>query len=75
MASKVKNENTQRYQVDVELKVADIAKAGSALKVKVHGKSGIEYTIEIGQGSLRWKLANEKRFKKIPWDKLATKLV
>jgi hypothetical protein len=41
MASKLKNENTQRYPVDAELKVADIAKAGSALTVKVHGKTGL----------------------------------
>ena len=65
----------QRYKVDMALHAWDLAKAGSALIIKVHGREGLLGTIEIGQGSFRWRTARKRAgFKRIGWAKLAEKL-
>lgn len=48
----------------------DIAKAGAAITLKVRHRGGHLGTIEIGQGSLRWK-PRYGRLKRIPWSRLA----
>lgn len=65
----------QRYKVDMSLRAWDLAKAGSALTIQVRGRHGLLGTIEVGQGSFRWKTARRRSgFKRIRWGKLAEKL-
>jgi hypothetical protein len=54
---------------------SDIAKAGAAITLKVRDRKGHLGTIEIGQGSLRWKPVHGKSgFKRIPWWRVADAL-
>lgn len=49
----------------------DLAKAGSAMTVRVRERGKLLGTIEIGQGSFRWMPAHGKLgLKRIPWRKL-----
>jgi hypothetical protein len=64
----------QRYEIDMSMQAWDLAKAGSALTIKVHGREGLLGTIEIGQGSFRWKTARSHSFKRIRWRRLAQEL-
>jgi hypothetical protein len=59
-----------RYKVNVAMQAWDIAKAGAAITLKVRHRGGHLGTIEIGQGSLRWK-PPYGRFKRIPWSRVA----
>jgi hypothetical protein len=63
-----------KYKVNIALKAWDIAKAGSGITVKVKDKHGVLGTMEIGQGSLRWKPQYGPKFKRIPWSKFAEAL-
>jgi hypothetical protein len=69
MASRRRSPN-QRYKVNVAMQAWDIAKAGAAITLKVRHRGGHLGTIEIGQGSLRWK-PPYGRFKRIPWSRVA----
>jgi hypothetical protein len=65
----------QRYKIDMSMQAWDLAKAGSALTIRVHGREGLLGTIEIGQGSFRWMTARSRSgFKRIRWRRLAEKL-
>jgi len=67
-----KKQLTQRYEVNMEFQAWDLAKAGSALTIEVREHQELLGTIEIGQGSFRWKAAHGKLgFKRIPWRSLA----
>jgi hypothetical protein len=71
---KVKKVNP-RYQVNLSLQAWDLARAGSAVTVKVHEKGKMLGTIEIGQGSFRWMPAHGKLgLKRISWSKLSKAL-
>ena len=61
----------QKHTVDILLHASDIAKAGAAVTFKIHNRSGLLGTVEIGQGSFRWKGAKKQSFKRIPWSRLA----
>lgn len=37
---------------------------------KVRNRRGLSGTVEIGQGSFRWKGAKKQSFKRIPWARL-----
>jgi hypothetical protein len=63
-----------RYKVNVAMRAWDIAKAGAAITLKVRGRSGHIGTLEIGQGSIRWKAPYTQSFKRIPWVKFAEAL-
>jgi len=64
-----------RYKIDMAMQAWDLAKAGSALTIKVHGREGLLGTIEIGQGSFRWRTARSRSgFKRIRWRRLVEKL-
>jgi hypothetical protein len=66
---------TARYKVNIAVQVWDLAKAGSALTIKVRERGRLLGTIEIGQGSFRWMPAHGKLgLKRIPWGKLYTAL-
>ena len=43
-------------------------------RAKVREPNGILDTIEVGQGTLGWKSAYGRRFKRVPWHMLADKL-
>jgi len=61
--------------VDVSLHAWDIAKAGAAIMLLVRERDELLGTIQIGQGSFRWKSAHSKKgFRPISWGKLADKL-
>jgi hypothetical protein len=65
----------QRYVVDMSFQAWDLAKAGSALMIEVRERRDLLGTIEIGQGSFRWRTARRKSgFKRIPWGRLAERL-
>jgi hypothetical protein len=64
-----------QYKVNVAMQAWDLAKAGAAITLNVRDRSGHLGTIEIGQGSLRWKPAHGRGgFKRIPWARLADAL-
>lgn len=64
-----------RYEVNVSMKAWDIAKAGSATRLRVRDREGLVGTIEIGQGTFGWKGARGKSgFKRLPWKDLANML-
>jgi hypothetical protein len=52
----------------------DIAKAGAAITLNVRDRTGHLGTVEIGQGSIRWKASYAQRFKRIPWSRFADAL-
>ena len=60
-----------RYKVNMSVQAYDLAKAGSALTIKVQEHGKLLGTIEIGQGSFRWMPAHGKLgLRRIPWKKL-----
>lgn len=63
-----------KHTVDVSLRAWDLAKAGAAITLKVHNRDGLLGTVQIGQGSFRWKGAKKQKFKEIRWDRLAADL-
>ena len=61
-----------RYAVHLSLRAWDIAKAGSAIRLKVHGGDGLLGTIEIGQGTFGWRKARGKSgIRRVSWEELA----
>jgi hypothetical protein len=61
-----------RYEVNLSPQVWDIAKAGSAIRLKVHDSDGLLGTIEIGQGTFGWRKARGKTgIRRISWAQLA----
>ncbi len=61
----------QRYKVDMWMQAWDLAKAGSALTIKVHDRGELLGTIEIGQGSFLWKTARRRSgFRRVRWERL-----
>lgn len=52
----------------------DIAKAGAAITLNVRSRGRHLGTVEIGQGSLRWKAPYSKAFKRLPWGRVADAL-
>lgn len=60
-----------RYKVNIAMQAWDLAKAGAAITLNVRGRRGHLGTIEIGQGSLRWRAPYAQRFKRVPWRRLA----
>jgi hypothetical protein len=69
MAKKAKVNS--RYKVNMSVQAYDLAKAGSAMTIKVHERGKLLGTIEIGQGSFRWMPAHGKLgLRRIPWKKL-----
>ena len=63
-----------KYKVNIQMRAWDIAKAGAGITLKVRDRSRLLGTIEIGQGSLRWKPSYAHEFKRIPWRRLADAL-
>jgi hypothetical protein len=63
-----------KHTVDIALQAWDIAKAGAAVRFKIHNRDGLLGTVEIGQGSFRWKGAKKQKFKRIQWSRLAADL-
>jgi len=64
-----------RYRIDMKVQAWDLAKAGSAMTIEVHDRTGLRGTIQIGQGSFRWKPAHGKLgFKPIRWGTLCEAL-
>jgi hypothetical protein len=69
-----KKKTSQKHTVDISLQASDIAKAGAAVTFTVHNRDGLLGTVQIGQGSFRWKAARKHTFKRIEWDRLAAVL-
>jgi hypothetical protein len=64
-----------RYTVDMAVQAWDLAKAGSAMTIRVRERGNLIGTIEIGQGSFRWMPAHGKLgLKRIPWGNLCAAL-
>jgi hypothetical protein len=74
VAKRKKHPVIPKHTVDISLHAYDLAKAGAAVTFKVHNRHGLLGTVEIGQGSFRWKGAKKQSFKRIPWSRLAADL-
>jgi len=78
MRSRRRRKRRPRYTVNVALKAYDLSKASTAMTLTIEANGGPERTllgtIEIGQGTLGWRSANAKRFKRIDWGTLARRL-
>jgi hypothetical protein len=72
--AKKKRKIVLRHTVDISLHASDLAKVGAAVTFRVHSRDGLLGTVEIGQGSFRWKGAKKQSFKRIPWTRLAADL-
>jgi hypothetical protein len=72
--AKRKRRVAPKHTVDISLHASDLAKAGAAVKFRIHDRQGLLGTVEIGQGSFRWKGAKKQSFKRIPWSRLAADL-
>src|SRR5271169_3226325 len=53
--AKRKRKIVPKHTVDISLHASDLAKAGAAVTFRVHSREGLLGTVEIGQGSFRWK--------------------
>lgn len=60
-----------KYKVNVAMQAWDLAKVGAAITLNIKDRTGLLGTIEVGQGSLRWRAAYTHKFKRIPWQRLA----
>lgn len=75
MPAKSTPRTKQVHEVNMSMNAWDLAKAGAAVTFKVRRKKRLLGTIQIGQGSFRWKKAGAKSgFKPIRWDRLAETL-
>jgi hypothetical protein len=75
MPRKPRRSTRPKHSVDIEFKAWDIAKAGAALRFKVHDRDGLLVTIEVGQGTFGWKGARSKKpFRRISWSRFAAEL-
>ena len=63
-----------KYRVNVAMRAWDIAKVGAAITLNVRSRGRHLGTVEIGQGSLRWKAPYSKTFKRLPWGRVADAL-
>lgn len=60
----------QTHQVNADLRVRDITKAGSFLTLKVYGKGRKLGSLTVGSGSITWKRGRRKA-QKYSWTKFA----
>ena len=65
---------TPRYSVDISLRAQDLAKAGCAVSFQINGSNGRLGTVEIGQGSFRWRGSHDKRLRRISWRRFFDRL-
>jgi hypothetical protein len=72
--AKQKRRVAPKHTVDIALHASDLAKAGAAVRFKIHNRQGLLGTVEIGQGSFMWKGAKKPTFERIPWARLAADL-
>jgi len=72
--AKRKRKTAPKHTVDISLHASDLAKAGAAVTFQVYDRDGLLGTVQIGQGSFRWKGAKKQSFKRIPWARLAADL-
>jgi hypothetical protein len=66
-----KEKKDEKHTVDILLNASDIAKAGAAVRFKIHDRDGLLRMVEIGQGSFMSKGAKRQSFKRIPWTQFA----
>lgn len=55
------------HKVEGEMRVLELNQAGSAIELKVFADDEMLGTIQIGQGSFRWKNKNGKKYKALSW--------
>jgi hypothetical protein len=72
--AKRKRRVAPKHTVDISLHASDLAKAGAAVRFKVHNRHGLLGTVKIEQGSFTWKGAKKQSFKRIPLARLAADL-
>jgi hypothetical protein len=70
----MKRTRPPKHRVDIALQAQDIAKVGAAISLTIRTAEGLVGTVQIGQGSFRWKAANKQRFKRIPWSDFARRM-
>ncbi len=62
----------RKYEVKAELTTHQLAKAGASLGLKISCDGKMLGTLKVGRGSLSWKGAGGKKFKRrIPWESFA----
>jgi hypothetical protein len=62
----------RKHSVRVKsVQVLELSKAGSGIELEIFREGEKLGTMEIGQGSIGWKGANRKSFKRIDWSSYA----
>ena len=59
------------HSVSAQLSVASLTKAGTALRLEIHGAEGKLGEMEIGRGALYWRGRNQVVQKRIGWTRFA----
>lgn len=61
----------KKHQVKASMSSLDLSKAGSGITLIIDCNNERLGTIKIGHGSMMWKSANTKSFKRIDWTKFS----
>jgi hypothetical protein len=71
MALPRKTRRRQKHQVDMNVKVRDITKAGTSLDLDVFADGEKLGNMVIGSGSINWRGRNRRSTKRITWTRFA----
>jgi hypothetical protein len=66
--------SVRKFKVQAELRNFVLAKAKSALELRIYSRGEKLGELQIGRGSLYWFGANRQKAKRISWGDLAKKL-
>jgi hypothetical protein len=65
----------KKYELKVNVRVLELSKAGSAIKIDLASEDGKLGTIDIGHGSFGWRKASGKRgFQRVDWATFAKRM-
>lgn len=61
----------KKHQVKASMSSLDLSKAGSGISLSIDCNDEKLGTLRIGHGSMMWKAANLRSFKRIDWTRFA----
>lgn len=61
----------KKHQVKASMHSLDLSKAGSGISLCVECNNEKLGTLKIGHGSMMWRPANARKYKRIEWTKFA----
>lgn len=62
---------SKKHQVKASMSSLDLSKAGSGISLVIDCNNEKLGTIRIGHGSMMWKAASSRTFKRIDWTRFA----